>query len=92
MGVDTLVCNCGMRLKAPGAVPGRVGKCPRCGSFLKVPDASTIVEPPTVVDPTLPTPDIHPAEGTKAEGRGIAHGPLRRAGSATQGRGDSTYR
>ncbi len=29
--VTILVCACGMRLKAAGAVPGRVGKCPGCG-------------------------------------------------------------
>ena len=40
MSVLTLVCSCGMKLKAPGAVPGRVGKCPRCGSLLKVPEAT----------------------------------------------------
>ena len=39
MAVLTLVCSCGMKLNAPGAVPGRVGKCPRCGSMIKVPEA-----------------------------------------------------
>src|SRR5262245_51057364 len=38
MTVPTLVCDCGMRMKAPGAVPGRVGRCPRCGGRLRVPD------------------------------------------------------
>ena len=33
----TLICDCGMRLKAPGAVPGRVGRCPSCGGRLRVP-------------------------------------------------------
>src|SRR5690348_1037489 len=28
-----------MKLKAAGAVPGRVGKCPRCGALLRVPGA-----------------------------------------------------
>jgi hypothetical protein len=27
-----------MRVKAPGATPGRVGRCPRCGGRLQVPD------------------------------------------------------
>jgi hypothetical protein len=52
MSVDILICSCGMRLKTPGAVPGRVGKCPRCGSLLKVPEAP----PPKVVEPTQDNP------------------------------------
>lgn len=31
-----LVCDCGKRLRAPGAVPGRVGRCPSCGGTLRV--------------------------------------------------------
>jgi hypothetical protein len=37
--VPILVCDCGKRLRAPGAVPGRVGRCPSCGGTLRVPDA-----------------------------------------------------
>jgi hypothetical protein len=36
MGVPVLVCECGMRLKAPGATSGRVGRCPKCGATLTV--------------------------------------------------------
>jgi hypothetical protein len=37
--VMILVCEgCGKRLKAAGATPGRVGKCPACGSLLRVPE------------------------------------------------------
>jgi hypothetical protein len=36
--VPILVCECGLRLKAPGAAPGRVGRCPSCGGTLRVPD------------------------------------------------------
>jgi hypothetical protein len=56
MSVDILICSCGMRLKTPGAVPGRVGKCPRCGSLLKVPELTPQAparlpdENPTFVD------------------------------------------
>ena len=39
MTVPILVCECGLRLKAPGATPGRVGRCPSCGGSLRVPDA-----------------------------------------------------
>jgi hypothetical protein len=35
--VQILICECGMRLKAPGAKPGRVGRCPECGRRLQVP-------------------------------------------------------
>jgi hypothetical protein len=36
--VPILVCGCGKRLRAPGAVPGRVGRCPSCGGTLRVPE------------------------------------------------------
>ena len=36
--VTILVCDCGKRLRAPGARPGRVGKCPSCGGTLRFPD------------------------------------------------------
>lgn len=59
MGVTVLVCPCGMRLKAPGAVPGRVGKCPACGGMLRVPEAPAD-RPPS------PSPP-RPADGSEAE-------------------------
>ena len=37
MGVTFLTCRCGQRVKAPGARPGRTGRCPTCGSLLEVP-------------------------------------------------------
>lgn len=39
MAVPIVVCACGARLKAPGARPGRVGRCPGCGASLRIPDA-----------------------------------------------------
>lgn len=42
MAVPIVVCACGMRLKAPGAHPGRVGRCPGCGSALRMPDAPPV--------------------------------------------------
>ncbi|HWE38846.1 MAG TPA: hypothetical protein VG406_20015 [Isosphaeraceae bacterium] len=36
----TLLCSCGLRLKARGAVPGRLGRCPKCGALLRVPEAA----------------------------------------------------
>ena len=54
MTVTTLVCPCGMTLKAPGAKPGRVGKCPKCGGMLRVPDDFA---PPTMKPQPAPEPD-----------------------------------
>jgi hypothetical protein len=45
-----LVCACGKRLRAPGARPGRVGRCPACGDVLRVEDSSTVAAP---ANPTL---------------------------------------
>ncbi|MEJ7638285.1 MAG: hypothetical protein WKF75_09995 [Singulisphaera sp.] len=42
-----LVCGCGMRLKAAGAYPGRLGKCPACGAPLRVPDLAPPAPPPS---------------------------------------------
>lgn len=43
--MPTLICACGKRLNAAGAVPGRVGKCPACGARLVFGEAA-MVEPP----------------------------------------------
>lgn len=37
MSNTVLSCRCGKRWAAPGAVPGRVGKCPACGDLMTVP-------------------------------------------------------
>lgn len=47
MTANVLVCQCGKRWNAPGAIPGRVGKCPSCGALLKVPERQE--SPPPVV-------------------------------------------
>ena len=39
MSVPILICECGLRVKAPGATPGRVGRCPNCGGPLTLPEA-----------------------------------------------------
>ncbi len=46
MDVPILVCGCGMRVKAPGARPGRVGRCPACGGRLEVPDVPGLADEP----------------------------------------------
>jgi hypothetical protein len=40
MSVLILSCPCGLRMKAKGATPGRVGRCPKCGQTLTVPEAA----------------------------------------------------
>jgi hypothetical protein len=45
MSVSILVCGCGMKIRAPGATPGRVGRCPSCGGELRVPDFLPADEP-----------------------------------------------
>jgi hypothetical protein len=37
--VPILVCDSGKRLRAPGAKPGRVGRCPSCGGTMRVPES-----------------------------------------------------
>jgi hypothetical protein len=39
MTMMILVCDCGLRVRAPGASPGRVGRCPQCGGPLRIPDS-----------------------------------------------------
>lgn len=64
-----------MRLKTPGASPGRVGKCPRCGSLLKVPE----VEPERP-----PAPSIRQDQATFVDRR--VNKPTRRpTGPVVQG-------
>ncbi len=38
MGVTSLVCPCGRRLKTAGAAPGASGRCPACGRTLRIPE------------------------------------------------------
>ena len=62
-----LICTCGQKLNTPGATPGRVGKCPRCGSLLKMgepglkspgPEARGLTPP---ARPGSPGPPVQPA-------------------------------
>ena len=57
--MPTLICECGKRLNAAGAVPGRVGKCPACGARLVVGESPMLPETPVIasrpeVDDTPP--------------------------------------
>src|SRR5262249_27749706 len=51
MGVAILVCGCGKKIRAPGATPGRIGRCPSCGGELRVPDFLPPEEPSRSRDP-----------------------------------------
>src|SRR5215218_7004421 len=53
-----------MRLRAAGAVPGRVGKCPACGGVLRVPDAIAVaVADADTPPPVVPSPSVAEGEG-----------------------------
>jgi hypothetical protein len=56
MSVSILVCGCGLKVRAAGATPGRVGRCPRCGGELRVPEVTPLQEPVRAAtdDPTGP--------------------------------------
>lgn len=57
-----LVCSCGKRVKAVGATPGRLGRCPDCGGLLRVPE----VFDPVVAPPPSPKP---PADSPRDDDR-----------------------
>jgi hypothetical protein len=61
MAVSILVCGCGLKVRAAGATPGRVGRCPRCGGQLKVPE---FLEPP----------DPSPTTSADSAGAGDSYG------------------
>ncbi len=44
MGTVLLQCSCGKRIKAPGALPGRTGRCPFCGALLRIPELDSEAE------------------------------------------------
>lgn len=44
MPVPTLICHCGMRLKIAGATPGKLGRCPNCGTKLQIPERAVRTE------------------------------------------------
>ena len=62
--VPILVCDCGKRLRAPGARPGRTGRCPACGSPLRFP-SDIDLEPA----PAAPEPEIAPSAKPKRKKR-----------------------
>ena len=86
--MPTLICECGKRLNAAGAVPGRVGKCPACGARLVFGEPPA-VGPPRVVDDApagygltspagRPETFVKPRAATRAPAPSPAAGPDRR--------------
>src|SRR5438270_1953351 len=65
--VTTLSCPCGMTLKAAGARPGRVGKCPRCGGLLKVPDDFVAPSPAPAATPVATPPPVAPRPAARED-------------------------
>ncbi len=51
-----LVCDCGKRLKAPCATPGRVGRCPACGGTLRAPGSAEERPSPKPSEANRPKP------------------------------------
>jgi hypothetical protein len=86
MSVPILSCPCGLRMKAKGATPGRVGRCPKCGQTLTVPEGPKPEdvpepEPEAVSIPrgyALP-PTFRPAVAKPAQGRPARKGAKRRS-------------
>jgi hypothetical protein len=77
MGI-ILVCACGKRLKAAGATPGRLGRCPACGGLLRVAGAGTTAaaaaEP--VASPRRPDPSPASRIGEGPAGYGLLPGSV----------------
>ncbi len=61
----TIVCSCGKRLKAAGAVPGRLGRCPKCRTEFRVPERSPIDESASAA--TARSPRAARSPGTSSE-------------------------
>ncbi len=84
-----MVCACGLRLKAPGATPGRVGRCPRCGGQIRVPQ-EPMTKPAAEIDPWEVPPTAYQIEPV-AEPSAMANRPSR-AGAAALPRARATKR
>ena len=76
-----LACRCGQRLNAPGATPGRVGKCSRCGSLITV---AADLPRPEAVPSAGPLPEAAPRP-RPARASGI-YQPTRASGAVRSGR------
>ncbi len=49
--VPIMVCACGKRLRAPGAKPGRLGRCPACGGELRFSEEAPSIAPSEPIEP-----------------------------------------
>ena len=79
MSVPVLSCPCGLRMKAKGATPGRVGRCPKCGRTLKVPDA-----PAPEAGPVAGVYGVRPSRPTAPPVEAGPDGPTARSPSRKQ--------
>jgi len=91
--VTILTCACGKRLRAAGATPGRVGKCPACGGLLQVASSSS-TEPeayhltssaPTAQGPLPATPEDRTKAGANARQSSKARSERKTAANSTRG-------
>lgn len=71
---DVITCRCGRRLNVRGARPGRMGKCPACGSTFRVPEGG-LPTPPKPGTRTLAKPKARPDDEDKGPGGGYDLGP-----------------
>jgi CheY-like chemotaxis protein len=53
-------CSCGQKLKTPDQAAGKLGRCPKCGHWLKIPDRCSF-------DVTEETAKMAPVKGSMAE-------------------------
>jgi hypothetical protein len=79
MDVPILVCGCGMRMRAPGARPGRVGRCPACGGRLEVPVLPPELEGSDITDEPEPPIGLADAPAGFGQLEEIALTPARTA-------------
>jgi len=90
MGVTILVCACGQRVGAPGAKPGRVGRCPACGGRLEVaPRTGSLSTKPiagTRPDKQTDSQDFARGEPAVSIASGYSVQPEERTGTARSGR------
>ncbi len=102
-----LVCECGKRIRAPGATPGRVGRCPDCGRKLVVPEPDPRPAPPPVVgslpkqagrdrprigrDPTDPSAAGAGGYGLEPANVHVAHDLAEREGRSANPRPPKTF-
>ena len=72
-------CQCGQKLKIPDQAAGKLGRCPKCGLWLKIPQSFS-------VDIKEETAKLTPIEGSLAELKAELQLPGRVAAADSKGR------